>query len=710
MSEQTLRRETFLKIAGGAGLALGFGIPRTADAAVPETSVPAAVNAYVKIAPDNTVTIVVSKSEMGQGVATGLPMIVAEELEYPYERVRIEFAPAAPEYIDPVMHQQATNGSTTTPHMFEPMRRMGATARTMLAAAAAQRWGVDPATLVTKDGYISDPATGRRASYGTFASAAAALPVPANVTLKSFDAFTQIGQRKARKDIPLKVDGRAKYGMDVKVPGMVYASVQKPPVFGGKVVSYDASKALRVKGVKRVVQIASGVAVIADNTWSAMQGRYALHVVYDDGPNAGLSTEKIYADAAALARKPGAVAVDKGNVATALPAGAKRLDALYRGPYLAHAAMEPLNATAYVHDGVCEVWAPTQAQTASQATAAKVAGLPVDRVHVTTTYLGGGFGRKGEVDAVADAVEASKLVGAPVKVVYTREDDMQHDFYRSTNTAALSAALDPSGKIVAWSHRVVNASIFRRVFPNAIQNGVDRISVAGAAKLLYDIPNMRVEYVEHDVGIPVGFWRAPGANWNAFAVESFVDELAHAAGQDPYAFRRANIKDPRGLAALDAVAEKAGWGKPLPRGVHRGIAIAQWDDAIAAEVVEASFAGGVPQVHRIVIAADCGLVINPDVVEAQLQSAAIYGLSAALTGKITIERGRVVQNNFYDYTVLRQPAAPRFEIELMPSKEKPLGVGELSTPAVGPAFANAYFAATGKRLRELPFTDGVKSA
>ncbi len=702
-----LKREGFLKLTGalGAGLTLGFTLDRKAEAAAPAAVfVP---NAYLRIAPENTVTIFCSKSEMGQGIAMGLSTVIAEELDYPVERARIEFAVAAPEYVDPVNHTQGTGGSYSTDHLFDYLRKLGATARAMLVAAAAEKWGVAPSSIVTKgDGFVYHPPSGRSASYGEIALLAAAQPVPERVTLKSPDRFTQIGKRLARYDIPAKVDGRAVYGMDVRLPGMLYASVQRPPVFGGRVVRYDAGKTLSVKGVKRVVAISSGVAVLADNSWSAAQGRYALAVTYDDGPLAQLSSKEIYAQAEALLKKPGIPARNEGNIEAAL-AGGRTYEAVYRGPYLAHAAMEPMNATAWIHDGICEVWAPTQGQTAALKVAASVTGLPESRIKVYTTFLGGGFGRKSEPDAVREAVEIAKATGLPVKVVWTREDDIQHDFYRSTSTNAISAALDSSGKIVGLKHRVVSASIFRRL-GRLPADGLDNGSVNGAANVFYDIPNIFVDFVDHEPGIPVGFLRAPGANWNTFVTESFIDELAHAAARDPYLFRRAHLqKQPRALAVLDAAAHKAGWDRPLPTGIHRGIAMCVWDGSFCAIVAEIAVNGKMPDVRRLVIASDTGLVVNPDTVEAQLQSAAIYGLTAALRGKITIERGRVTQNNFYDYAMVRHNEAPKIETVLIASRERPTGVGELATPPVAPAVANAWFAATGKRLRSLPFSDAA---
>ena len=700
---------TALAVASGA-----FALAVDADAAPVVRASPAfAPSNYLTIDAGGLVSVLISKSEMGQGVMTGLAMAVAEELDYPLERMSVQQSPADPRFYDPVSRSLRTDASSSTVHMTEPMRRIGATARAMLVSAAAGRWGVDPARLLTKgDGYVWDPVSGRRCAYGALASIAALQPIPKEIALKPHAAFHTIGTRRDRVDLRPKTNGRAKYGVDVKLPGMRYASIQKSPVVGGCIVSFDPSAALQLKGVHTVLKLSSGVAVVADNTWLAFEGRKRLKIIYDDGPWANLSTAQIFADAERLAASAGVVAQVIGDADVSLSApGLKTHAALYRGPYLAHSAMEPMNATAWVHDGKCEIWAPTQHQSESQEVAAKITGLPIEQVALTTTLLGGGFGRRSETDFVSDAVETSRLAGVPVQVLYTREDDIQHDFYRAANTGHLTAALDGDGKIVAWKHRVVCTSAAKRGLPSAYKDGLDRIAVNGAVGLPYDIPNVRVEYVEHALPIEVGFWRAPGANWNGFAVESFIDELAQLAGKDPYEFRRMHLKDDHAIAVLDAVAARAGWGKPLPANVYRGIALARkgGDESIAAEVVEASFAAGTVVVHRVVIAAYIGTVINPAVAESQLESAALFGLSAALNGKITFERGRVVQSNFIDAPVLRMRDTPKIEVVIVPSQDAPTGVGELATPAIAPALVNAYFAATGRRVRTLPLLDAIHS-
>ena len=695
----TLVRGDFIKITGaaGAGLVLGLRAPSAAASGALRP------NPWVQILPDGGVTVFLNKSEMGQGVATGLPTILADELDVPLERVRVEFATADPLYNDPVSNDMHTGGSTSVRNMWMPLRRAGATARAMLVAAAARRWGVDATACVTRQGNVLHPPSGRSASYGSLVETAAALPVPQDVRLKDPDAFTQIGKRQTRIDIPSKVDGTAKYGMDVRLPGMVYAAVAKPPVFGGKLRRFDASKAKAVKGVHAVFPISSGVAVVASNTWAAQQGKYALAIAWDDGPLAQLSTAGLFDEAERLAKTPGILAKDVGDVEAAR---GTVIEAVYRGPFLAHAAMEPMNATAWVRDGRCEVWAPTQSQSLARSIAAKAAGLPVDQCTIYTTYLGGGFGRRLQVDYIADAVEVAKKIGVPVKVVWTREDDMQHDFYRPMSLNAVRGVLDDDGTLVALAHTVVSPSIARYRNPQLPSIQVDPSAVNGAANIVYDLPNFRVAYVPQDHGIPVGPWRAPGANWNTFVTESFIDELAHAAKRDPIEFRQALLgKSPRAAAVLRNVATRV-WGKPLP-GTSQGVAVAFWNGSYAALIADVALEGKKPRVKRAVIAVDCGIAINPEIIVAQTESAINYGLAAALTGKITLKNGRVEQNNFYDYTVLRIPDAPQIEVSVLPSRADPTGIGELGTPPIAPAVANAIFAARGTRVRSLPLSDAL---
>jgi isoquinoline 1-oxidoreductase beta subunit len=500
------------------------------------------------------------------------------------------------------------------------------------------------------------------------------------------------------------VNGSARFGIDVRLAGMQYAAIARCPVFGGSVRSFDATAAKRVKGVTEVVRISNGIAVVAHNTWAAFQGRNALSIVWDEGPNAHLDTQGLRTRAARLAeaRSNERIAIARGSLDH--PSG-QVIEAVYEGPLLAHATMEPMNATADVRADSCEVWAPNQVQTRCQSVAANVTGLPLDKCTIHTTFLGGGFGRRLEADYVREAVEVSKAVKRPVKVQWSREDDIQHDFYRPMSRNTVRGVL-AHGKLVGLSHQVVSASWFRRYLPAAMRDGIDPVALTDAADTPYVVPNIRVSYVEDDNGIPTGSWRAPNGNWNDFVTESFIDELAHAAGKDPLEFRLAMLPTTsRSANVLRLAAAKAAWGRPQAPGVAQGLAHVNWNGSFGAMVVFVSMAGNVPKVHRVVVAVDCGTVVNPDIVRQQCESATTFGLSAALTGKITIKHGRVEQNNFYDYTMLRMADAPRIEVNIVPSTDAPTGIGELCTPPIAPAVANAVFRLTGKRARSLPFVD-----
>jgi isoquinoline 1-oxidoreductase subunit beta len=693
-----------LSTALGAGLAIGLALPFRAGrvAEAPATFAP---NAWVRIAPDDTVTVIVSKSEMGQGVSVGLPTILADELDAAVDQVHFEFAPADAVYNDPEFGSMVTGGSTSVANSWKPLRQAGATARAMLISAAAKQWGVDESSCVARAGNVYHVPTSRSASYGSLTNAAAQLPVPANVPLKAPDAFTLIGQKRQRPDIPLKVNGTAGYGIDVQIPGMKYAALARSPVFGGKVKSFDARKANAIQGVTAVVQVPGGVAVIASNTWAAFQGKDALDVVWDSGPVAAVSTASMFAEAERLTKTRAGelVAVTRGVPDTT---NGTVLEATYIGPYLAHATMEPMNTTADVRADRCDVWSPNQVQSRCQAAAAAVTGLPLEKCFIHTTYLGGGFGRRLESDYAQEAVEVSKAIGAPVKLTWTREDDIQHDFYRPMSVNAMRGVV-AGGRLTALTHHVVSPSWFRRWAPALLKNGIDALALAEATDAPYDLPNFRVSYTEYEPGIPVGSWRAPDANWNGFVTESFMDELAHAAHQDPLAFRLAAMgKHPRGATVLRLAAEKAGWGKPHP-GIKQGLAVTFWAGSYGAIVADVSIEKSQPKVHRVVAVVDCGTVINPDIVAQQAQGATNFGLSAALTGKITIAHGQVEQSNFFDYTVLRMADAPRIEVHIIPSRETPTGIGEVCTPPIAPAVGNAIFALTGKRVRQLPFSDAL---
>jgi isoquinoline 1-oxidoreductase subunit beta len=702
-------RRSFLKtgMAGAAGLVIGFYLPgRTEVLAAPAGAMQgASLNAWMLIAPNDSVTIMIDKSEMGQGILTALCMIAAEELDCDWKSIRTEFAPAAKEYFNPAFGMQGTGGSSSVRSAWDPLRKAGAAARDMLLQAAAAQWNVDKSACRTENGIIYHDASKRSLSYGKVAAAAAKLPVPQDVPLKDPKKYRIIGKPTKRLETPDKVNGTAQFGIDVRQPEMLYAVVARCPVFGGKVASFDAAKAKAVPGVKNIVQISSGIAVVADNTWSAMQGRRALEVKWDEGPNAGVSSETISKLFADQMGKTGAEARKEGDAGSALSGAAQKIEAVYEAPYLAHATMEPMNCTADVRADRVDVYAPTQFQTMAQGTAAKICGLKPENAFIHTTYLGGGFGRKAGSDFVAEAVETSKAMGKPVKLTWSREDDMQHDFYRPASYAKLAAGLDANGWPVAWTSRVACSSIMELWFPGSTKNNLDPSSVEGLANLPYSIPNIQVDYVRTEPGIPVGFWRSVGNSQNGFFSECFMDELAAAGKKDPYEFRRHFLdKAPRHLGVLELAAQKAGWDKPLPAGRYRGIAVLFAFESYAAQVVEISVNRGAKsvKVHRVVCAVDMGRVVNPLNVAMQSESAIVYGLSSALYGEISIVGGRVKQTNFNNYPVLRIDAMPAVETYIVPSEEKPTGAGELAVPPVVPALCNAIFAATGKRIRRLP--------
>jgi len=699
-------RREFLETtaAAGAGLVIGFHLPPGGRFAAP-IAAPFAPNAWLRISPNNSVLIVVDRSEMGQGVTTALPMLVAEELNADWTTVTIESAPADKAYINPMFGMQGTGGSTSVRAAYTPLRKAGAAAREMLVAAAAQTWGVDKAECHAERGAVIHTGSKRRATYGQLAAKAATLPIPENPTLKEPKDWKILGTPVKRLDTPSKVDGSAQFGIDVKAPGMLVAVVARCPTIGGKVASFDATKAKAVAGVKNVVQISSGVAVLADGYWNAKKGRDALEVQWDDGPNAQLSSASISQLLSEAAAKPSPQARHDGDPDGALASAASKVEAAYELPLLAHATMEPMNCTAHVRADGVDIWAPTQFQTGAQGLGAKIGGVAPEKVQVHTTYLGGGFGRRFELDFIQDALEASKAAGAPVKVVWSREDDMQHDQYRPASAHLFRAGLDASGQPVAWTHAFAAPSIIARVFgPGAIKNGIDDETVEGAVGMPYAIPNVHVQFALTDLGIPVGFWRSVNNTFNAFVVESFIDELAHAAKKDPYEYRRDLLgKAPRHLGVLNLAASKGGWNTPLPAGRSRGIAVWKSFDSYVAEVVEISLQpDGTPRVHRVVCAVDCGPVVNPSIVEAQMQSAIVYGLTAALWGEITLDKGRAQQSNFHQYLMLRMGDMPHVEVHIVPSTDSQGGVGEPGTPPIAPAVCNAIFAATGKRIRKLP--------
>jgi len=716
MSATEMKRRDFLKTGAalGGGLLLSLYVPEwalanTASEATPLAAPPAtfAPNAFVRIGADSIVTVIVNKSEMGQGVYTSLPMLVAEELEADWSKVRYEPAPVDAAYNHPVFGIQMTGGSTSTASEWDRFRQAGATARMMLIAAAAKNWKVDPASLRAVNGYVINPATGTRASFGSLADVAATMTPPKDVPLKDPKDFKLIGKPTRRLDTPDKVNGAAQFGLDVAIPGMMTVLIARAPVFGGKVLSFNADKAKAVPGVKDVVQIPSGVAVIASGFWPAKQGRDKLEISWDDGPNGTLSTTGMREQFAALAKTPGLVARKVGDPVKALTTAAKTITAEFEVPYLAHASMEPLNCVVDLRSDRCEIWTGTQFQTGDRAAAAAMAGLKPEQVTLHTPMLGGGFGRRANPanDFVIEAVQVAKAAKVPVKVVWTREDDTRGGYYRPMWYDRFVGGIDEKGNPVVWTHTIVGQSIMAGTpFEAFIKHGIDGASVEGAADLLYGIPNLQVDLHTPKIGVPVLWWRSVGHSHNGFAVEAFFDELAHAGGKDPYELRRALLANqPRMRGVLELAAQKGDWGKQLPAGRARGIATHFSFDSYVAQVAEVSVdKQGAVRVHRVVCAVDCGRVVNPDTVKAQMEGGINFGLTAALKSEITLDRGRVQQRNFHDYQMLRINEAPQIEVYIVPSTEKPTGVGEPSVPPVAPALANAIFAATGKRIRKLP--------
>jgi isoquinoline 1-oxidoreductase beta subunit len=686
-----LNRRQMLGSLGG--LLVAVALPEENRLAAQRSGGPLRPNAYIHIAPDSRVTFVIVKGEMGQGILTSLAMILADELDCDWAKVQTEFAPVDPASYGPM---QGVYGSTSIRTMYKPMRQAGATARQMLILAAADKWSVPAEQLHTENGFVVGPA-GQRVAYGALAETAAKIAVPANVPLKDASAFKLIGTPAKRLDTRGKVSGATQFGIDAQVPGMAYATLARCPVFGGKVASFDGTKAKAVPGVKDVLQVPSGVAVIADNTWSAMQGRRALKIEWNEGANAGLSSAILRRKMEDLAAQPGQVARHDGDAENAIAQAAVKLEATYTAPYLSHACMEPLNCTASVTGDSCEIWASTQMPSGARQVAAKITGLKPAQVTVHSMYMGGGFGRRGGTDYIEEAVEISKAAGMPVKLTWSREDDIQQGPFRPAAYVKFAGALDAEGWPLAFSSRVVCPSFFSRG-----GDGVDRIAVEGIDSLEYTFPHFRVEYHAADGSVPTSFWRSVGYSQNTFFAECFLDELAAAGKKDPLEVRRRLLaKSPRLLAVLNLAAEKAGWGKAAP-GRFQGIGIVNNLGSYTAEVAEISLEKGKVRVHRVVCAVDCGQVVNPAIVRQQIESGIAYGLTAALKGEITLDKGRVQQGNFDTYGMLRIDEMPQIEVHIMPSSAAPGGIGEASTPPIAPAVANALFAAIGKRIRSLP--------
>jgi isoquinoline 1-oxidoreductase subunit beta len=702
-----LGRRDFLNasVAVGGGLMLALALPGYAGktnraARSAGMSADEQLNAWLRIASDNSITIIVDRSEMGQGVYTALPMLLAEELNVGIDAIQIVAAPVGDAYNNPGNGGQITGTSNSVQDAWEKLRIAGAQARTMLISAAAKRWHLEPTQCHAANGSISN-ARGESLTYGQVAAAAAREPVPKEVTLKSRADFQLIGKSLARIDSPGKVDGSAVFGLDVKLAGMLYAVVAQSPVLGGKVKSLDAGAAEKMPGVRRVLNTDSGVVVVAEHFWQALQARRVLNITWDPGANAHLDNAAISALLRnTAAQGDGLVARADGDVAAALKSATRQFNFDYELPLLAHATMEPMNCTADVKADGCDLYVGTQVQQVAQTTAAAAAGLQPSQVRVFTTLLGGGFGRRLDVDFIPAAVEASKAVGAPVKVVWTREDDMTHDTYRPPALEQISGGLDAAGKLSAFKLHITSPSITARMFPPV--KGVDDSVVEYAINYPYDVPNVAVTYSRQEIGIDVGYMRSVSHAPNCFAIESFMDEMAAAAAKNPYDFRLALLhKNPRQQQVLRLAAERAGWGK-APAGRHQGIAFMVGYTTQVAQVAEISIDAGVLKVHKISCVVDCGQMVNPRIVESQIESAIIFGLSSTLWGEVTIVAGQVQQTNFNNYRVLRGNEVPEIDVHLVLSDESPGGIGEVAVALVAPAICNAIFTATGRRIRTLP--------
>lgn len=722
LTVQDPSRRKFIKgsAALAGGLVIGFYLPmrsgRALAAEAPAAQAPKTYppNAFIRIAPDDSITVIVNKSEMGQGVYTSLPMMLAEELEADWSRIRVEAAPVAEVYNHTMFGIiMLTGGSTSVASSWDQFRRVGASARMMLIRTAAMQWGVPESECRAEMSQVIHAKSGRKTGYGALADAAAKLPLPVNVELKQPRDFKIIGKPTRRLDTPEKTDGRAQFGLDVYLPGMLIVVIARSLVFGGKVKRFDATEALKVAGVQGVYQVPTGVAVAATGFWPAKVARDLLEIEWDEGPGATLSTPKMREEYLALAKQPGAVARKEGDVAQGIKGAHKTVSAEYEVPYLAHATMEPLNVAVDLKPDHCDIWTGTQFQTVDRNMAAQAVGLKPEQVEVHTMYLGGGFGRRANPhsDFVTEAAHVAKAVGKPVKVVWTREDDMRGGYYRPMWADRIEAGIAKDGKPVAWKHTIVGQSIITGTpfEPMMVKDGVDATSVEGAATIPYLIPNLQVDLHSPKHVVPVQWWRSVGHSHTAFIVETMVDELAHLAGKDPVAYRLGILPaDSRYRGVLQLAAQKAGWGrKKLPAGHAYGVAVHKSFESYVAEIAEVSLENGKIRVHRVVSAVDCGMVVNPDGVRQQVESGIVFGLSAALHGAITLENGRVQQSNFDSYTPLRFSEMPRVEVHIVASSEPPTGIGEPGTPPIAPAVANAVFALTGKRMRRMPFDQGV---
>jgi len=660
-------------------------------------------NAWITVRPDNTVTISVAESEMGQGVWTSLPMIIAEEMELDWSKVQVIQAPIDKDRFG----KQGTGGSASIRSSWKKLREAGAVAKEMLLEAAAQKWSIPKENCDADNGFILNRTSGEKLSYGELCALAAELKVPENISLKDPGDFRIVGKNIPRTDTPLKVNGTAEYAMDIDLPNMVHAFIIRCPFFGGKLKTINDSKAKRINGVLDIFEVENGIAVVGTSTWAALKGRKALDVTWDTGPNANLDSKSIAKYLKKRGEKRGAVGRNDGNARKALKKTNKIIEAVYKVPFQAHATMEPMNCVVDVQLNRCRIWAPTQFPYAAQKQAAEITGLSMDKIEMNVTFLGGGFGRRAFNDFVNDGLEVSKHMGRPVKLIWMREDDMRHDYYRPASRHILNGGLNENGETIAWTHKVVAPSIlFGQMFkyPIPFKDKLDVVALAGAKELPYAVPNIRVEYKSANTDVPVGWWRSVYDSQNAYANECFMDELAFEAGEDPVQYRLKLLVDsPRSAGVLKMAAQKAGWGNPLPNGIFQGVSCHGSFGSYVAQVAEVSVQEDTGiKVHRVVCAVDCGQVINPSIVEAQMESSIVYGLSATLNGEITIEKGGVVQSNFHEFEVLRINEMPQVEVHIVESKEPPGGVGEPGLPPIAPAVANAVFAATGKRIRKLP--------
>ena len=704
-----MERRDFLKngaLAGG-GLLLSFIIPDRMKQRLSATPSPATVspNAFLRIAEDNTIHIILSKVEMGQGVWTTLPMLIAEELDCDWNKIKVEHSPPGNEYAHPV-YGQSTGGSTSTSSEFDRYRQVGATARTMLVAAAARRLGVQPGDCTTENGFVI--AGNNRISYGELAAEAATLPIP-TVKLREPKDWKYIGKSQRRLDSPDKINGKALYGIDLQFPGLLTAVVAHAPVFGGKVRSYDATRAKAVQGVKHIVQIPTGIAVLADHYWAAKLGRDALHIEWDHGPHENMNSAQQLSAYRKIARNKGIISQQKGDVAAALPKAIRTLEAEFTVPYLAHAPMEPLNCTVKIENDKCELWVGNQSPFLYQSIIATMLGFKPEQVIIHTPFIGGSFGRKASFDAdwVVEAVHIAKASGRFIKLIWSREDDIRGGYYRPVYLHRAVIGIGNDGLPMAWQHHIVGQSLFTNtVLESAIvHKGIDYSSVDGVngSPYLASTAHHSVELHTTSFGVPVLSWRSVGNTHTAFVMEALIDELAAMAAKDPVEYRRMLLKDhPRHLAVLDLAAEKAGWNESLPAGRFRGIAVHEAMGSCVAQVVELSITNRKIRIHRIVCAIDCGLAVNPDGVRAQMEGGIIFGLTAALYGEITLEKGHVKQSNFHDYRMLRMQDTPAIEVHILPSSAPMSGAGEPGVAPIAPALVNALFAATGKRVRSLP--------